>query len=172
VRTFGGHAALRAAPPKQKADALTVDDKVGMWSSPCYLCGRAPAFGIDRVDPDGDYTASNCMPCCTPCNYMKKDAALAAFLGHLDRVHGMTSSWVIGDVSELAIVTCAGNERLPVAVDVNGGTLVFPSITTAALIIGRSKQRVQRERLSRHSARRACLALRRRARVPPTASRS
>jgi hypothetical protein len=141
VRTFGGHTELRYGPTrhKHKDDLLTVDRKIELWSAPCYLCGRSPSFGIDRLDASGDYTPENSRSCCTDCNYMKKDAELGAFASHVDRVAQHTSRWVIKDVSSAPLVTFGGKTRHPVAVDVIGGTLVFPSVTTAARVVERGR---------------------------------
>lgn len=76
---FSGRADLRAAPRKEKARLLTEDQEIALWGAPCYLCGVGPALGIDREDASGDYTPENGRPCCTACNYMKKDLALDDF---------------------------------------------------------------------------------------------
>lgn len=37
--------------------------------NPCYLCGTAPAMGVDAIDPRQWYSApGNVAPCCTECN--------------------------------------------------------------------------------------------------------
>lgn len=91
---FGGTRARRDAGPKAKNQLLSLDDKMWLWAHPCYLCGRAPALGIDRIESAGDYTADNAASCCTQCNYMKKDFELEVFKAHVARVHHHTAHWV------------------------------------------------------------------------------
>ncbi len=45
---FSWRADLRTADAKSKAGELPAAVRVGIWSSPCYLCSRGPALGIDR----------------------------------------------------------------------------------------------------------------------------
>lgn len=52
----------------------------------CYLCG-GPGGGIDRFDSDIGYTSSNIRPCCSMCNYMKKDYSFEAFLYQCGAIH-------------------------------------------------------------------------------------
>ena len=61
---FSGRTELRAEGKKAKVDHLTNDDKIRLWSAPCYLCGRSPSFGIDREDASDDYTVENSRSCC------------------------------------------------------------------------------------------------------------
>lgn len=131
---FGGRAELRAAPAKEKRDELTLEEQIEIWSSPCYLCGRAPSFGIDRVDAGGNYTSENSRPCCSDCNYMKKDLSLDDFKRHVAYVYEWTRTWVVRDVSGAPLKVCTGQERAPVAPE--GVDLIFPSIATAARIVG------------------------------------
>lgn len=54
---------------------------------PCYICNySASSVGIDRKDPLKGYTPENSMPCCTPCNMMKKDMPYDAFIAHVQRI--------------------------------------------------------------------------------------
>lgn len=95
---FSGRAELRAAQPKTKAMLLSMEDRKRLMCEACYLCGRGPSLGIDRVDASGDYTPDNSQPCCTDCNYMKKDLPLDVFLTHVAHIASHTSQWVLGDV--------------------------------------------------------------------------
>lgn len=62
-------------------------------TAPCYYCGAAPSRraeaqsgmfllynGIDRMDSAKGYEKSNCVPCCTPCNFLKKDIPIIDFI--------------------------------------------------------------------------------------------
>lgn len=67
----------------------------------CHYCGTSPAMpvranrkrsvpslmnGIDRVDNAVGYVLSNCVPCCTWCNEMKRHRPQAEFLAHVRRI--------------------------------------------------------------------------------------
>ncbi len=129
------------ALPEDKVDktnALGEDLNIQLWSGACYLCGRTPALGIDRVDPTRGYEVGNVRSCCTDCNYMKKDLALGDFMQHVGFIHAHTAYWLIGDIMDLPIKTFGGFVREPVAVlnENREVMMVFPSITTASRIIG------------------------------------
>ena len=129
---------------KPKTDHLTVDERLSLQCAPCYLCGMSPAFGVDREDATKDYTLENSKPCCSECNYMKKDLSLVNFEMCVVAVARHTVWWVINNVNEKPIKTCVGQIRKHVKVlDSNGGTiLVFPSSDSIAEFIGVSKQSI------------------------------
>jgi hypothetical protein len=150
--TFGGTVERRSAAKKEKRDLLTLDEKIELWSSPCYLCNRLPALGIDRVNSSDDYTASSCRPCCsTYCNYMKCDWDLADFLGHIRRVYLHTEQWVIRDVGDFPITGHSKQERTSVACSsrfLSGSErseimIAFPGIGPACKIMGVNKGALQ-----------------------------
>lgn len=136
---FGGRADLRNAEEKVKMDLLTVAQKIQLWGSPCYLCGRGPALGIDREDANGDYTPQNARPCCTECNYMKKDMNLVDFDRHIAYVYEHTHSWVLKDMMDLPLKISIERTRDPVGMLDHSGVgvaVVFPSVNTAAAVLG------------------------------------
>ena len=140
---FSGRAELRDAPKKEKKDLLTHEYKVDLWSSPCYLCGQSPSFGIDRVDASGDYTTNNTKPCCTECNYMKKDMRLCDFIAHVGYVAERTRMWMIGDVADKPFKVFGGKTRDPVATTWGDGKyIIFPSGGTAGIMMGVSHNKV------------------------------
>lgn len=115
---------------------LTQEDKVDLYVDACYLCGRSPAFGIDRVDPKIGYVIDNCKPCCYMCNYMKKDFKLEEFLGHIYRIHSHTSYWIIGDTSDkMTFMSTSRNPVKPIGLDI-----IFPSHYKAELCLGLGKK--------------------------------
>lgn len=128
---------------KDKSDELDLMTKLELWSGNCYLCGRSPAFGIDRVNPMRNYTPDNCKSCCTLCNYMKKDWFEKVFLAHITRIYNHTSQWVIGDTRN--ILNCVTGVRKPVApVDENGNMIIiFPSASCANDRIGGKSRRIE-----------------------------
>lgn len=52
----------------------------------CYLCGNV-SHGIDRVDSSKNYEIDNVAPCCSVCNYMKKNQKLDDFLNHVLKIY-------------------------------------------------------------------------------------
>lgn len=71
----------------RKLMQLSVEAIKRLQNSPCYLCGDGDVSrGYDRVDSEGHYVDDNTRSCCWPCNKMKKDYDLIAFLQHLVRM--------------------------------------------------------------------------------------
>lgn len=123
----------RRESTKDKTESFSKEVKVGLLADSCYLCGRAPALGIDRVDASKPYEEGNCAGCCTICNYMKKDYKLDEFLGHVARINEHTKLWVLKDVT--SVLSNVMGQRKPVApVDMR---IIFPSASCASLSIGR-----------------------------------
>jgi hypothetical protein len=73
---------------KKKGIEFQVDDTAAlkeMLSLACEYCGYLPAHGqplngLDRVDPNGIYSADNCVPCCALCNAMKLSYTVDEFV--------------------------------------------------------------------------------------------
>lgn len=137
LKPFSGRNELREKPEKEKKDNLTTEMKINLWSQPCYLCGRSPSFGIDREDADGDYTIENSRPCCSKCNYMKKDISLADFLKHTCYIHQHTSHWILQDVTNIHNFTMAKQELTQVKANLINTKkyIIFPSIGIAAKVL-------------------------------------
>lgn len=67
----------------------------------CFYCGRKPSMimtnkdntgdylynGVDRLDSSRGYTIENCVPCCTQCNYAKRDYKFTDFVNWIDTVY-------------------------------------------------------------------------------------
>lgn len=80
---------------------LDVDEFRNLTGSDCHYCGAPPAQemrnkpktglyvynGVDKIDPNGNYTISNCVPCCKKCNYMKGTLSVAEFLSHVSSIY-------------------------------------------------------------------------------------
>jgi hypothetical protein len=52
----------------------------------CYYCGVQPSNGLDRIDNTGDYSLTNIYPCCSQCNYAKRNQTFVEFLAWVDRI--------------------------------------------------------------------------------------
>jgi hypothetical protein len=57
-------------------------------SQPCLYCGANDRLNasVDQYVPGAGYTTANCVPCCSPCNYMKSDWSADEFVQHALRV--------------------------------------------------------------------------------------
>jgi hypothetical protein len=67
---------------------LTRDDFDALWGKPCTYCGAAiEGIGLDRVDSEAGYVASNVVPCCWICNTWKSHMTLEEFRRHAQRVY-------------------------------------------------------------------------------------
>lgn len=93
------------AERRGKPFELTRDEFVSLVSSACHYCGIAPSLptrhglrlktgivynGIDRVDNNGGYTASNVVPCCETCNRAKRFMSPQLFLAWVSRVYAFS----------------------------------------------------------------------------------
>lgn len=83
----------------RKGDTLLTKEDVGsLIFKPCHYCGEdpshyrvlgsgdwkrestVPSHGIDRYDSNKGYLVDNCVPCCSACNYFKRDMHGDAFI--------------------------------------------------------------------------------------------
>ena len=77
-------------------------------SEDCYYCGRQPSAiwksnrreqnsvvynGIDRKINNVGYTENNCVPCCSECNYFKKDKSTNEFKEMVERWSVRMDTW-------------------------------------------------------------------------------
>lgn len=68
---------------------LTKEEFNNLLKQDCYICGvksEDNSIGIDRIDNDKGYTLDNCRPCCSICNYMKRDEPLDVFLEQVKKI--------------------------------------------------------------------------------------
>lgn len=52
----------------------------------CYYCGQPCHGGLDRIDNEQGYIATNVVTCCPLCNRMKMDMILSDFINHIHLV--------------------------------------------------------------------------------------
>ena len=79
----------------EKETEISLIDLEKMRMSECDYCGLFPAFGVDRKDSNGHYTKDNTVPCCSECNYAKKDLLPEDFRRHVGHVKYHTRYWVL-----------------------------------------------------------------------------
>lgn len=77
----------KAAENKGLAFKLSEDDFLGFWKKPCTYCGtEIETIGVDRIDSALGYSISNCTPCCTLCNLMKRHISVHNFIEHCRKI--------------------------------------------------------------------------------------
>ena len=86
---------MRKTKTTQKETELTAEELEKIHMSDCDYCGLFPALGVDRKDSDGQYTLENVVPCCSECNYAKKDLLPEDFRRHVGYIKYHTRCWVL-----------------------------------------------------------------------------
>jgi hypothetical protein len=78
--------------------SLTAEEFSRLTQSSCFYCGDSPAQvkrtvfeeivlnGIDRVDNNLGYSKENTVPCCKPCNFMKREMSWSDFTERCARI--------------------------------------------------------------------------------------
>lgn len=66
--------------------SLSRSDFRAIVSAPCTYCGIAPSGGVDRVDSSSGYVRENTAPCCSVCNYAKRDLTERVFREWIARI--------------------------------------------------------------------------------------
>ena len=93
----------QSARNKNRDFQLSREEFEKLISSNCYYCGQLPNTkrdsynrvdkdpfyynGIDRKDNNKGYTIENSVPCCTKCNFFKKDYSEEEFLELIKRIY-------------------------------------------------------------------------------------
>lgn len=96
----------KAAKDRELAFELTLEEFEALIAMNCYLCGEAPKLsyvsnraraskmdnplvynGIDRMDNKKGYISENSYPCCSECNFSKRNLSLSDFLEYILRVY-------------------------------------------------------------------------------------
>jgi hypothetical protein len=73
---------------KNKEYELTKNEFNKIVKQNCYLCGgnNSKGIGIDRFNNDIGYVLENCKPCCSYCNFMKKNIDYNDFLKQVKNI--------------------------------------------------------------------------------------
>lgn len=78
--------------------ALSDKELRRLFTSICYYCGAPPASiwkgatafvynGLDRIDNTLGYIPDNVVPCCTTCNFAKREMSRVDFISWVERVY-------------------------------------------------------------------------------------
>lgn len=92
---------MKAAKERGHTFQLTKDEVRGIVVLPCHYCGTQPMVkttsenlsgvfswtGIDRVDSNIGYIINNVVPCCTTCNFGKRDLPVERFLEWVESIY-------------------------------------------------------------------------------------
>ena len=65
---------------------LTELDFNNIIKQSCHYCNKKPANGIDRKNHRKGYFKSNCLPCCSLCNYLKGPYSYNKFITHIKKI--------------------------------------------------------------------------------------
>jgi hypothetical protein len=94
----------KAAIKRGYSFLLSKDEFNTLIYKECFYCGTPPdkivnsslkggikVGGIDRIDNLQGYTVDNCVPCCSYCNYAKRDRTTKDFLDWVKRIYDFNS---------------------------------------------------------------------------------
>lgn len=83
----------KAAKNRNLEFLLTKEECTKFFNTNCAYCNDInPTLGIDRVDNNIGYTPDNCVPCCSPCNFMKHAYSKEFFEKHVEKIYMHISS--------------------------------------------------------------------------------
>lgn len=88
LQKFNGY--RRAATKRGWSFKVTYEQFMSFWQKPCVYCGEdIETIGMDRMDNEKGYEISNIVPCCTWCNYAKRQLSREMFLAKCRAVAAM-----------------------------------------------------------------------------------
>ncbi len=71
--------------------SVSYEQARALFLTECAYCGTIPTVlecgGIDRIDNNYGYLIGNCAPCCSFCNFAKREASVSDFLEWVGRVY-------------------------------------------------------------------------------------
>lgn len=78
---------IKSSAKTRKIEYLLTDkEAIEIMTNPCFYCGDNIPVGIDRIDSNVGYVKDNCVPCCSTCNYMKKDFQQSDFIQQCKKI--------------------------------------------------------------------------------------
>ena len=66
---------------------LTKQEFLGIRNQPCRYCGESAPSGLDRINNIEGYFKENVAPCCSRCNYAKRDQNMTDFIRWVKRIY-------------------------------------------------------------------------------------
>ena len=98
---------IRGAKNRNHDFILSFEEFETLINGDCFYCGEPPKRatnkilitrghinepplyynGIDRLNPNDSYTKTNCVSCCSICNYMKHTQQVDEFLSHICKIN-------------------------------------------------------------------------------------
>lgn len=73
---------IQEAKNRKKQFLITETQFFEITQKPCMYCHTIEKIGIDRKDSEIGYIYTNCVPCCSICNYMKRQLSIEQFINH------------------------------------------------------------------------------------------
>jgi len=77
----------RSARERGLSFELSFNQFIDLIERECRYCKNPPLNGVDRFDNLIGYTQENCVPCCSKCNYAKRDMDFNDFKEWVKRLH-------------------------------------------------------------------------------------
>lgn len=82
---------------------LTIQEFETLTNEECHYCGgysierneKSRGNGIDRKDSSKGYEISNCVSCCSTCNFIKNNMKYNTFLKYIRRLYEKTKNYTI-----------------------------------------------------------------------------
>jgi hypothetical protein len=83
---------------------------LALFQMPCYYCNSHESLnGIDRLDNTQGYILENCAPCCTTCNFGKRDLSEEEFLEMCLKVTAHRFPWAVPFFSTWTVCSSGTN---------------------------------------------------------------
>lgn len=89
----------KQAKSNRKKIYLTLEEFKKLVTQDCFYCGAPPrkrilwknkfiiAQGLDRINSNYDYYLWNTVPCCSKCNYMKRNMEFFDFILQVEKIY-------------------------------------------------------------------------------------
>lgn len=77
---------IRGAKERKLLFNLSIKEFEIIVSKPCIYCGTNESVGIDRKDNKYGYILTNCQPCCSTCNLMRRTLPMNMFIQYIKRI--------------------------------------------------------------------------------------
>jgi hypothetical protein len=92
---------LKTAKDKNLEFSINKEIFINLIKQNCFYCNSEPiggpkdkrlhsntkCHGLDRLNSKNGYILENVVPCCTSCNYMKRDSSLEEFVNKINKIY-------------------------------------------------------------------------------------